>query len=205
MMSHALYRLGRFAARRPWLVIGGWLVISVLVIAASGAFGRELEAEGSVPGLDSQKATELLSAAQSDRAGLTAQVVMTPLDDNVTFFDSPDAQAALAETQTAVADLPNVLGASDPAGALAAGPEEAAAGGAVSPDGRIALIRVQYPVIEELNRGDLENLKEFGDEAREGSPLQIERSGDLFDSFEEPQTGGGDSATDRFFDRHPPC
>ncbi|MGZ5409947.1 MAG: MMPL family transporter [Aeromicrobium sp.] len=188
-MSHALYRLGRFAARRPWVVIGAWLVISVVVIAASGAFGRELEAEGSVPGLDSQEAVDLLSAAESETAGLTAQLVMTPLDDNVTFFESADAQAALSEVQGGVAALPNVLRTSDPAGALAAGPEAAATSGSVSPDGRIALIRVQYPVIEELTPGDLENLKEFGVEAREGSPLQIEMGGDLFSSFEEASTG----------------
>lgn len=62
-MSHALYRLGRFAARRPWVVIGAWLVLSVMVVGASGAFGRQLEAEGPVPGLDSQHATDLLVAA----------------------------------------------------------------------------------------------------------------------------------------------
>ncbi len=191
-MSHALYRLGRLAARRPWAVIGAWLVVSVLVIAASGAFGRELEAEGSVPGLDSQEAVDLLSAARSDTAGLTAQVVVTPHDDGVTFFESADAQAALTEVQAGVAALPNVLGTSDPAGALAAGPKTAATSGSVSPDGRIAVIRVQYPVIEELNLGDLENLKELGVEAQEGSPLQIEMSGDLFSSFEEPATGIGE-------------
>ena len=188
-MSNALYRLGRFAARRPWMVIGAWLVVSVAVIAASGAFGRELEAEGSVPGLDSQEAVDLLSAAESDTAGLTAQLVMTPLDDNVTFFESADAQAALSEVQVGVAALPSVLGTSDPAGALAAGPEAAVRSGSVSPDGRIVLIRIQYPVIEELSPGDLENLKEFGVEARDGSPLQIEMGGDLFSSFEEPSTG----------------
>ncbi len=192
MMSHALYRLGRFAARRPWAVIGAWLVVSVLVIAASGAFGRELEADGSVPGLDSQEAVDLLSAAQSDTAGLTAQMVVTPIDGSVSFFDSTDAQVALAEVQAGVAALPNVLGTSDPAGALATGPEAAATSGSVSPDGRIAVIRVQYPVLEELNLGDLENLKKFGVEAREGSPLQIEMSGDLFSSFEEPATGTGE-------------
>ena len=191
-MSSALYRLGRFAARRPWLVIGVWLVISVLVIAASAAFGRELEAQGSVPGLDSQKATDLLSAAQSDRAGLTAQVVVTPLDDGATFFESADAQVALAKVQTELAALPNVLSTSDPAGALAAGPRAAATSGSVSPDGRIAVIRVQYPVIEELSLGDLENLKELGAQAREDSPLQIEMSGDLFSSFEEPAAGTGE-------------
>jgi RND superfamily putative drug exporter len=191
-MSHALYRLGRFAARRPWVVIGAWLVVAVLVIAASGAFGRDLEDSFEVPGLDSQEAGALLTAAQSDRAGLTAQVVLTPLDDSVTFFDSADAQAAVADVQAGVAALPNVLSTTDPAGALAAGREAAATSGSVSPDGRVALIRLQYPVIEELDLGDLDALKKFGSEAREGSPVQIEMGGDLFFSFEEAQTGTGE-------------
>ena len=191
-MSYALYRLGRFAARRPWVVIGSWLAVSVLVIGASGFFGHELEDSFEVPGLDSQAAVDLMSKTQSDRAGLTAQVVMTPIDDDVTFFDSVDAQNALADVQARIAALPNVLGTSDPASALAAGSDAAAANGSVSPDGRVALIRVQYPVIEELNAGDLDNLKELGLESREGSPLEIEMGGDLFFAFEEAQTGAGE-------------
>ena len=88
-MSQLLYRLGRFAARRPWVVIASWLVVSVVVIGASGTFGRELEDSFQAPGVDSHKATELLSAAGSDQAGLTAQVVLTPRADGATFFDSP--------------------------------------------------------------------------------------------------------------------
>ena len=191
-MSLALYRLGRFAARHPWRVIGAWVLVSVVVIGASGAFGRELEDSFEVPGLDSQEAVDLLSDAQSDRAGLTAQVVMTPLDSTVTFFDSPDAQAELAEVQTGLAALPNVLGTSDPAAALASGAEAAALSGSVSADGRIALVRVQYPITDELSIDDLETLKDFGAEAREDSPLQIEMGGDLFFSFEQPETGIGE-------------
>ena len=59
-MSHLLYRLGRFSARRPFAVIGSWLVVSVLVIGASGAVGRELEDSFEAPGVDSHRATELL-------------------------------------------------------------------------------------------------------------------------------------------------
>ena len=173
-MSRVLYRLGRFAARRPWVVIGAWLVLAVLVIAASGTFGRELKDSFEVPGLDSQKAGALLADSQSDRAGLTAQVVLTPLEDSATFETSPDAEAALAEVQAGLAALPDVLGASDPT---------------ISPDGRVALIRVQYPVIEALDVGDLDALKRFGSQAREGSPLQIEMGGNLFFSFEEAPTG----------------
>ena len=192
MMSHALYRLGRFAARRPWTVIGTWLVVSVLVVAASSAFGQKLENSFGAPGLDSQQATDLLSAAGSDQAGLTAQVVLTPLDDQATFFNSADAQAALRQIQSTAGELPQVLGTNDPAGALAAGPGAAASAGALSPDGRVALLRLQYPVLEQLDAGDLANLKEFAFQAAEGSPLRIELGGDLFSSLEEAETGLGE-------------
>jgi RND superfamily putative drug exporter len=166
--------------------------VAVTVIAAAATFGRDLEDSFEVAGLDSQDAVDLLSAARSDQAGLTAQVVMTPHDPDTTFFDSPTARAELTEVQADVAALPNVLGVSDPAGVVAAGSEAALASGTVSADGRIALVRVQYPVVEELSRTDLENLKDFGVEARVGSPLQIEMGGDLFFAFEEPESGTGE-------------
>jgi putative drug exporter of the RND superfamily len=145
-----------------------------------------------VPGLDSQEAADLLTAARSDQVGLTAQVVLTPRDERASFFDDADARAALAKVQAAVAGLPKVLDTTDPAGAAAAGPEAAAASGAISPDGRVALIRVQYPVLEDLNKDDLENLKQLGARAGAGSLLRIEMGGDLFFAFEEAATGIGE-------------
>jgi RND superfamily putative drug exporter len=187
-MSHALYRLGRFAARRPWTAIGVWFAIAALVIAASGAFGRDLADSFDVPGLDSERASTLLRAAGSDRAGLTAQLVVTPRDGSVTFTDSAEARAGLASVQAGAADLPKVLSAGDPAAAPAAG------SGSISPDGRVALIRLQYPVLEKLSRDDLEELKAFVGEARERSGLRIEMGGDLFFAFEEAQAGVGELA-----------
>ena len=192
-MSNRLYRLGRFAARRPWVVLGSWLLMAVLVVGASSAFGEKLDDSFGAPGLDSQKATDLLSASGSDRAGLTAQVVLTPHDEDATFFDSAEARAALAQVQTAVSALPRVLTVSDPSGALEDGRAAAASSGAISPDGRVALIRVQYPVLDELDPVDLENLKELGSQARAGSPLQVELGGDLFFAFEEAEAGTGEA------------
>ncbi|MGH1493127.1 MAG: MMPL family transporter [Acidimicrobiales bacterium] len=193
-MSHALYKLGRFAARRPWTVIGSWLVAALLIIGASAMFGRELTDSFNVPGLDSQAAIDLLSEADSDQAGTTAAVVVAPLDQSDTFFDSAEAGQQLAELQTALSGLPNVLNTSDPAGALAVDPEAAIASGSVSPDGRVAIIRLQYPVTEQLDVGDLENLKELVVEARDGSSLQMEMSGQLFFDFEQPESGVGEMA-----------
>jgi RND superfamily putative drug exporter len=192
MMSQALYRLGCFAARRPWAVIGAWLVVSVFVVGASGTLGRQLQDTFDAPGLDSQQAAELLTAAGSDQAGLTAQLVLTPLEDGATFFASAGARVAVTEVQAMVADLPTVLGATDAAGALAAGPGPAVASGAVSPDGRVALIRIQYPPLEELDPTVLDDLKELGLRAREALPLRIEMGGDLFFAFEEGGAGPGE-------------
>jgi putative drug exporter of the RND superfamily len=176
-MSHRLYRMGSFAARRPWVVIATWVVVALVVIGAASAFGRDLEDSMAVPGLDSQQALDLLASAESESAGLTAQVVATPRGDDVTFSDSGDAVASLTGLQTGLTALPQVVGVAEPV---------------ISPDGRVALIRVQYPVLEELSATDLENLKTFVEDAREGSPLVIEMGGDLFFSFEEAPTGTGE-------------
>jgi RND superfamily putative drug exporter len=173
-MSTALYRLGGFAARRPWAVIGAWLVVAISVIVASGAFGRDLEDTFEVPGVDSQEAVDLLAEAGSDRAGLTAQVVVTPRGD-VT-FDDPVPAAGLATLRSGLERLPNVLATDE----------------AIAPDGSIAVVRVQYPVFEDLSAADLDDLKDYGAQFREQSALRVEMGGDLFFSFEEAETGVGE-------------
>ena len=104
-MSHALFRWGRFAARRPWVVIGAWLAVCVVVLGASALFGRDLRDSFEVPGLDSQKAVDLQKAAQSDRAGLTAQVVIplpfTPVPLSLQTFSVLLVGAALGSTRGA--------------------------------------------------------------------------------------------------------
>ncbi len=191
-MSRVLYRLGRFSARRPWTVIGVWFVVAIAVVGASATLGEELEDSFAVPGLDSQDATELLTAAGSDAAGLTAQLVVTPRAADVTFFDSPDAVVALADIRREAVALPNVLGATDPAGALDVGADAAIASGVVSQDGRVALIRLQYPVTEELSAFDLENLEAFGGSIADRPELRVEMGGDLFFVFNEGETGTGE-------------
>lgn len=190
-MSNALYRLGRLASRHPWRVVGVWLIVSILVVGASGTIGGELSDTFELAGSDSQDAIDLLAAAQSDSAGLTAEIVVTPKDGS-SFFESAVAQGELVQVQGMAAALPNVIGATDPSAAIAAGPDAALAAGAFSPDGRIALIRLQYPLVEDLSVDDLVNLKNLGIEASATTDLQVEVSGDLFFSFESGETNVGE-------------
>ncbi len=174
------------------MVIGIWVAIAAIVIGLSSSVGRELKDSFAVPGLDSQKATDLLSAAESEQAGLTAQVVISPLDESVTFFDSQESRDAVAEIQAGLVTLPNVLGTSDTAAALTGDHAEAVASGLVSADGRVAIITLQYPVLEELTQSDLEALKHFRVTSTAASVMQIEMGGDLFSALEEGDTGIGE-------------
>lgn len=167
-MSELLYRLGRSAATRPWTAIGAWVVLALVVIASSAAFGRELEESFEAPGLDSYQAAELLAEAQADEGGVTAHVVL----------QAPDATAQVVPVEAALAELPHVQGTTS----------------SVSQDGDIALVRVQYPAIEHLEASDLDNLKEAVADLREDSSLTLETGGDLFFAFEEAPTGLGEVA-----------
>jgi RND superfamily putative drug exporter len=191
-VSSVLYRMGRSAARHPWRVIGLWAVAAVLIVASSSAFGRELEDSIEVPGLDSQQAIDLLSATGSDQAGVTARVAATPLNAGASFFDSAEARTSLVELQQALAGLPHVVGVTDPGGDLAAGRDVALEAGSVSPDGRVAVVWIQYPVLEDLAPADLANLEDVVGELRPTSALQIEMGGELFFAFDEPETGTGE-------------
>jgi putative drug exporter of the RND superfamily len=188
-MSHALYRLGRAAARKPWRVIGLWLILATAVVATSGIAGRALDDSIAVPGLDSQQATELLTRAGADDAGLTAYVVATPRRTESSLFDDANARDELAGLHRRLAALPNVLDVTDPGTALAAGRDAAIGSGSVSADGRVALLRLQYPVREALSVEDLNRLEAAVADARAGSALSIELGGDLSFAFAQPETG----------------
>jgi RND superfamily putative drug exporter len=167
-MSNLLYRLGRSAATRPWVAIGTWVLLALVVIASSVAFGRDLEESFEAPGLDSYQAAELLAEAKADERGITAHVVL----------EGPDASAQLAPVEAALEALPHVLGTTSD----------------VSPDGDIALVSVQYPAVEHLDASDLGNLKDALADLREESSLTLESGGDLYFAFEEAPTGLGEVA-----------
>ncbi|PIM67786.1 hypothetical protein CTU88_37675 [Streptomyces sp. JV178] len=192
MLSKALLRLGAGAARHPWRVIAAWLIATTLAVLAAVAFGGRTADSMTAPGLDSRRAAELIERAGTGQEGMTAQVVVTPLDDGATFFDDDGARTALTRLRAEVKRLPHVLGTSDPAGALGAGRDTAVRGGLVSADGRIAVVRVQYPDQSRLSADDLDALVGLGHRLRAELPLRIEMGGSLFYAFSDPDGGASE-------------
>ena len=172
-MSSFLYRLGRRSAERPWLVIAVWATAAVVIVVASIGVGREMEDSFDVPGVDSQRATELLESAASDRAGLTARVVATPASGGD--FANPDARSALDQLRSRLDGLDSAIGVEE----------------TISPDGGIAMLTIQYPVLDQLAMDDLDELKEAVAAARTELPMEVEAGGDLFFAYEE---AGGSAA-----------
>lgn len=177
-MSELMYRMGRSAARRPLRVIAIWLVLAAAVIGGAGAFGAELEDRFEVPGSDSYAAAQLLDEAGSASAGPTAVVVATPRAGD-TFAGSAAARSDLATLRSDLVSLPNVLSVDVP---------EA---GAISADGRVAMLVVQYRTLDRIGVSDLHALNELR-RATAGSALQVEMGGELFFALEEAETGIGE-------------
>ncbi len=173
-MSTALYRLGRFASRRPWVVLGTWFAVAAIVVVASATGGKEFEDTFTVPGQDSDDALVLLEEAQLDSAGATAQLVVASVTPGASIVD--DA-AAIDDVRSEFAALADVVSVSPPR---------------FSEDGTVALLRVQYPPSAEITSAALEDLKELRLELDEADGLRVEADGELFFIFEEPETGTGE-------------
>ena len=127
----ALARMVRACAAHPWRTFSAWFVVIVLVIGANAAFGGKMVNNIVIPGSDAQSAIDLLEERFPERAGDSAQIVFAS-DDG---FESAAAREDIAAATEAAMGVPGVIGAGDPYAGKA---------GAISEDGRVAFIDVQF-------------------------------------------------------------
>ncbi len=127
-MSAFLYRLGRLSARRPWRVLGVWLMAAVAIFGLKSAVGGETTDDFALPGTETQAAGDLLSERFAAQSGATGQLVFHTTA--VEGFADPTAKAAVEATVEALRGVDGVAGVVDPLD-----PAEPV----VSPDGSTAL------------------------------------------------------------------
>src|SRR3954447_364452 len=72
-----LARIAGACARRPRRVVGGWLGIFVLLIGLNAAFHGKLINDFKIPGWDTQKATDLITAKFGAQKGAALRVVLS--------------------------------------------------------------------------------------------------------------------------------
>jgi len=110
-MASLLYRLGRFSARRAWLVIVAWLVVLGLAGGAFALFGGTLTTAVSIPGTATQKVSDELAEKFPQASGGTGTVVFTTTDDSA-FTDQQKSD--IAALLTDAEKLDDVKGSTDP-------------------------------------------------------------------------------------------
>ncbi|MGI5523602.1 MMPL family transporter [Micromonospora sp. CA-259024] len=130
-MATLLYRLGRGALRRRRLVVALWLVVLVVAGLAAATLRGPTASNFTMPGTESQRALDLLAEQFPAASGATGTIaVKAPADGQLT---TPQGQAVVRELVQQASTLPGVVGAVDPFQV-----------GAVTPNGRYALVQVQF-------------------------------------------------------------
>src|SRR3954451_12651363 len=74
-MSAFLYRLGRSSARHPFRVLGIWLLAAIAVVSLQGQLGGHYSNSFRVPGVESQRAADVLTARFPSQGGKSARIV----------------------------------------------------------------------------------------------------------------------------------
>jgi RND superfamily putative drug exporter len=174
-MSKALHRLGRFAVRRRRAVLLAWLAAAALLWAGATGAGGAYSDDFRIPGVESQKALDVLAERFPEAAGGSAQVVVHTDDGDLA---APDHEPVVADLVERLGTMPGVVTAIDPQ-----------AVGLVSDDGHTALVQVQYDEEpRELGDEAYERLEAAVEPAREAG-LQVELGGELPQFAEEVETG----------------
>ncbi|CAA9242700.1 MAG: Integral membrane protein [uncultured Acidimicrobiales bacterium] len=131
-MSALLFRLGRSSARHPLRVIGLWLVAAFAVVALQGATGGEFSDSFRVPGVESQRAVDVLKDRFPSQAGQSARIVFHADDGRV---DDATHRPIVDGARAQLSSGQDVAAVTDP---FEAGSE------AVSADGRTTYVDVAY-------------------------------------------------------------
>ncbi|MEU8175490.1 MMPL family transporter [Microbispora hainanensis] len=126
-MATLLYRLGRFSFRRRGRVAAVWLLLLVVLGLAAAAFHGPTGDKFAMPGTESQRALDALAKEFPQASGVTGTIVVA----------APQGRkldpAEVAPVVKEAAGIPGVVAALDPF-----------TSGAVSADGRYALVQVQF-------------------------------------------------------------
>ncbi|MEJ5256266.1 MAG: MMPL family transporter, partial [Acidimicrobiales bacterium] len=134
-LTLALYRLGRWCARRPWRVIGVWVLATVAAFGAAAQWGAASSESIEIPGTESQRALDLLEDRFPEAAGGRARVVFATDTGQVTDAGYREGAQATVEQIRALPGVRQVIDPFGPAGAFL-----------VSEDGRIAFAEIVYGV-----------------------------------------------------------
>jgi len=174
-MATLLYRLGRASFRRRKLVVVLWLVLLAALGGAAFAFKGTTSSNFTMPGTESQRAIDALQHEFPQASGATGTIVVAAPQGGT--LADPGLKAAVEGLVKEASGLPGVLGALDPYAVQA-----------LSPDGRYALIQVQFTERADAVTPQQRTAYEQSGAAAKALGLQVEHGGEVMNA--EPEVGG---------------
>ena len=99
-MSRLLYRLGHFSGRRPWRVLGAWLVVGISIFMLNSTAGGEPDESFTIPGAESQRAADAVADRFPQETLYTSNVLFHS-EDGLT---DPAVKAAIEQTVAELAE-----------------------------------------------------------------------------------------------------
>ncbi len=110
-MAELLYRVGRFSARRAWMVVITWAVVLGLSVGAYFAFGGTLSSQVTIPGTKTAEVTDQLAQRFPSASGGTGTIVFHTVDGSPF---TEDQKAAIGALLTSTGELDGVASTTNP-------------------------------------------------------------------------------------------
>ena len=163
-MSHALYRIGHFAGRHPWKVIGAWFVVAVSIFMLNSTAGGSYDETFSLPGSESQAAADAIQDRFPQQTLYSSNVIFHS-EDGLT---GPDEKAAIEDAVAQLSDGPHVIAVNSPYDPR---------GPTLSDDGQTAFATVGFD-LEKIGATEYDAAQEAVQAARDAG-IQVEYDGGL--------------------------
>ncbi len=176
-MTGVLYGLARFCVRRRFVVLGVWLVAAIALIVVSHRLGENTNENLSLPGTDSQRATDTLAKSFPDQANGTSPIVLHAHSGKLT---EAKYSGAVDQAAADVAKAPHVASVLNPLT-----PQGASA---LSKDQKTGYLSVTLAVSPgELSIDEAQTIIDAADPAK-AAGLQVETGGQLGQKVSKPST-----------------
>ena len=174
-MSNFLYRVGRVCTRHRWRVLASWIALVVSLVVVGRLAGGQFVDRLNIPGVEAQKATDLLTTTFPSQAGGSMQVVFHVPDGTVT---SEPAASSIASSMASMATVAHVVA---PYPAMLA---------QVSADATTILTTVQFDdQVRALPKSSYYGIVDATAPAS-GAGVQVEFGGEFPRLMEQPSLGG---------------
>jgi len=176
-MTGVLYRLAHFSVRNRFAVLAVWLLAVVALVVVSHRLGENTNDNLSLPGTDSQRATDALANSFPDQANGSSPIVVHASGGKLTDAKNAEAIEKSAKQLAKESNVASVVSPLSPQGA-----------GALSKDKQTGYFSVTLGVSPgELSVSEAEEIIEGADPAK-AAGLEVQTGGQLGQKVSKPAT-----------------